>query len=91
VDTTRSGAPGGEKNTKRRYRRRLATAGNVKAALRDLYAQLEGNEIEVKRARAMTHVLHVLVTVIANADIESRIAVLEEATRRTGDERRLAS
>ncbi|WP_243338546.1 hypothetical protein [Anaeromyxobacter soli] len=91
MDTTEDDGQGGEKNTRRRYRRRLATAQNVKAALRDLYALLEGNEIEVKRARAMAHVLHVLVTVIANADIESRLVALEAASERGREERRLSS
>jgi hypothetical protein len=64
---------------RRRYRRRLASAQNIKSALRDLYGQLEANVIDVRRARAMAHVLHVLVGVVVASDIEVRLTRLEAA------------
>jgi hypothetical protein len=86
-----SGPEKSSATARRRYRRRLATARNVKSARRDLYAQLEANEIDVKRARAMAHVLHVLVGVIVCSDFEARIAALERAQAGGSDRPRLAS
>lgn len=61
----------------RTYRRRLASLTNVRTALADVYRQLEGNELEPKKARTMVYALQVLAGIIQGTDLEERLAVLE--------------
>ncbi len=67
--------PGG--SLRRRRGRRLYSLANVKAALGDVYRQVELGAMPLDRARVLIYAASVLLGAIQGADIEARLAALE--------------
>lgn len=57
--------------------RRLKTAEDVRVALAKLYRDLERDEVDVQKGRALVYVLATLSNVIRDSDIEKRLEALE--------------
>lgn len=65
--------------------RRLATVNHLKGALAHTIRELEAGRIPPKVANALTYTLSVLASVMQSADLEARIAKLEEELLRGRD------
>lgn len=64
--------------------RRLSSMANIKAALADVYRQLEAGTLKAGDARARIYALQVLAQVIQVNDLEKQLARLDAAVREAG-------
>jgi hypothetical protein len=93
METSGNGGEGAGKNARRRYRRRLSSAKNIRTALQDVYRRLDEGGLETKKARALAYILLGLANVVASSAFEERIGALERRDREAAarGEGRLAS
>lgn len=64
--------------------RRLSSLANVKAALADVYRQLEAGTLKPGDVRARVYALQVLAQVIQVSDLEKQLARLDAAVQEAG-------
>lgn len=72
--------PGGT-SLRRRRGRRLYSLANVKAALGDVYRQVEAGTMRLDQARVLIYAASVLLGAIQGADVEARLDALERGRR----------